>query len=76
MWHTEGKGETSLRLSEDKVLRKIFGPKRDEVIEDGRRLHNKELFVLYTSLNIIWVIQSRRKRWAGDVACMGNRRGA
>jgi len=45
-----------------KVLRKIFGLKRDEVTGDGRRLHNKELFVLYTSLNILWVIQSRRMR--------------
>jgi hypothetical protein len=44
------------------VLRKIFGLKRDEVTGDGRRLHNKELFVLYTSLNILWVIQSRRMR--------------
>ena len=59
-----------------KVLRKIFGLKRDEVTGDGRRLHNKELFVLYTSLNILWVIQSRRMRQAGHVACMRNRRGA
>jgi hypothetical protein len=65
-----------MRLSEDKVLRKIFGSKRDEETGDGRRLNNKELFVLYTSLNIIRVIQSRRMRLAGHVACMGNRRGA
>jgi len=49
---------------------------RGEVTGDGRRLHNKELFVLYTSLNIIWVIQSRKMRWAGHVACMRKRRGA
>jgi len=64
-----------LRSSEDKVLRKIFGPKRDKVTGDGRRLYNKELFVLYISLNIIRMIQSRRMRWAGHVACMRNRRG-
>jgi len=69
-------GETSLRSSEDKVLRKIFGSKKDEVTGAGRRIHNKELFVLHTSLNITWVIQSRRMRWAGHVACMRNRRGA
>jgi len=57
------------------VLRKIFGPKRDKVTGDGRRLYNKELFVLYISLNIIRMIQSRRMRWAGHVACMRNRRG-
>jgi hypothetical protein len=63
-------------LSEDKVLRKIFGPKRDEVTGNGRSLLNKGLFVLYTSLNIIRVIQSRRMRWAEHAACMRKRRGA
>jgi hypothetical protein len=57
------------------VLRRIFGPKRDEVTGEWRRLHNKELYALY-SPNIIRVIKSRRLRWAGHVARMGERRGA
>jgi hypothetical protein len=60
---------------ENKVLRRIFGPKRDEVTGEWRRLHNKELYALYSSPNIIWVMKSRRLRWAGHVACMGERRG-
>jgi hypothetical protein len=67
--------ECRLRVFENKVLR-IFGPKRDEVIEDWRRLHNKELYALYSSPNIIRVMKSRRLRWAGHVAHMGERRGA
>jgi hypothetical protein len=57
------------------VLRKIFGPKREE---DGswRKLHNDELHDLYSSPNIVRVIKSRRMRWAGHVACMGEGRGA
>jgi hypothetical protein len=58
------------------VLRKIFGPKRDEVTGEWRRLHNEELYALYSSPNIIQVYKSRRLRWAGHVACMGERRGA
>jgi hypothetical protein len=58
------------------VLRKIFGPKRDEVTGEWRRLHNKELYALYSSPNIIRVIKSIRKRLAGHVARMGERRGA
>jgi hypothetical protein len=57
------------------VLRRIFWPKRDEVTGEWRRLHNKELYALY-SPNNIRVIKSRRLRWAGHVACMGERRGA
>jgi hypothetical protein len=64
------------RVFENRVLRRIFGPKRDEVTGECRRLHNKELHALYTSPNIIRVIKSRRLRWAGHVACMGERRGA
>ena len=58
------------------MLRRIFGPKRDEVTREWRRLHNKELYGLYFSPNIIRAIKSRRLRWAGHVARMGVRRGA
>jgi hypothetical protein len=58
------------------VLRRTFGPKRDEVTGEWRRLHNKELYALYSSPNIIRVITSRGLRWAGHVARMGERRGA
>jgi hypothetical protein len=61
---------------ENKVLRRIFGPKRDEVTGEWRRLHNKELYALFSSPNIIRVMKSRRLRWAGHVARMGERRGA
>jgi hypothetical protein len=57
------------------VLRRIFGPKRDEVTGEWRRLHNKELYALYSSPNIIRVMKSRRLRWAGHVARMGESRG-
>jgi hypothetical protein len=68
--------ERRLRVFENKVLRRIFGPKRDEVRGEWRRLHNKELYALYSSPNIIRVMKSRRLRWAGNVARMGERRGA
>jgi hypothetical protein len=55
------------------VLRRIFGPKRDEVTGKWRRLHNKELYALYSSPNIIRVIKLRRLRWAGHVARMWER---
>jgi hypothetical protein len=60
-----------LRVFENRVLRRIFGPKRDEVTGEWRRLHNEELYALYSSPNIIRVIKSRRLRWAGHVARMG-----
>jgi hypothetical protein len=68
--------ECKLRVFENRVLRRIFGPKRDEVPWEWRRLHNEELYALYSSPNIIRVIKSRRLRWAGHVVRMGKRRGA
>jgi hypothetical protein len=55
------------------VLRRIFGPKREEVTGEWRKLHNEELRDLYSSSNIIRIIKSRRKRWTGHVARMGRR---
>jgi hypothetical protein len=61
--------ECRLRVFGNRVLRRIFGPKRDEVTGEWRRLHNKELYALYS-------VQIRRLRWAGHVARMGERIGA
>jgi hypothetical protein len=58
---------------ENRVLRRIFGPKRDEATGEWRRLHNEELNDLYSSTSIIRVIKSRRMIWAGHVARMGQR---
>ena len=52
-----------MRVFENRVLRRIFGPRRNKVTGEWRRLHNKELYVLYSSPNIIRVIKSRRMRW-------------
>ena len=64
-----------LRVFENMVLRRMFGPRRDEVTGKVRRLHNEELSDLYCSPNIVRVIKSRRMRWTGHVARMGEERG-
>jgi len=63
--------ERKLRVFENMVLRRIFGPKRDKVTGEMRRLHNELINDLYTSPNMVRVIKSRRMRWAGHVARMG-----
>jgi hypothetical protein len=68
--------EHRLRVFENRVHRKIFGPKRDEVTGEWRKLHNEELRVLYSSPSISRIIKSRRMRWAGHVARMGEKRNA
>ena len=60
-------------MFENKVLRRIFGPKRDEVTGEWRKLHNEDLNDLYSSPNIVRVIKSRIMSWAGHVARMGRR---
>jgi len=68
--------ERRLRVFKNRVLRKVFGPKRDEVTGEWRKLHNEEHNDLYCSPNIVRVTKLRRIRWAGHVARMWDRRGA
>ena len=70
-WSLTLREERKLRVSENMVSRRIFGPKRDEVTGEWRRLHNEELNDLYSSPNTVLVIKSRRMRWAGHVARVG-----
>jgi hypothetical protein len=74
-WSLTLKEKRRLRVFENRVLRRIFGPNRDEVTGECRKLHNEELNNLYSSPNIVWVIKSSRMRWAGHVARMGEERG-
>ena len=63
-------------MFENRLLRRIFGPRRrNEIRGEWRKLHNEELNKLYSSPNIVGVIKLRRMRWAGHVVCMGERRG-
>jgi hypothetical protein len=68
--------EHRLRVIENSVLRKIFGPKRDEVVGGWRKLHNEELHNFYCSPSLIRINKSRRMRWAGNVARMETERNA
>jgi len=73
-WSLTLRKERKLMVFENRVLRRIFGPRRDEVTGEWRKLHNEELNDLYSSPNIVRVIKSRRMRWAGHVARMGEER--
>ena len=75
-WSLTLREERKLRVFENMVLRRIFGLWRDEVTGEWRRLHNEKLNDLYSSVNIVRVIKSRRMRWAGHVARTGEERGA
>jgi hypothetical protein len=75
-WSLTLREEHRLRVFENRVLRRIFGPKRDEVTGEWRKLHNEELHKLYSSPDIIRHVKSRRMRWAGHVARMGEERKA
>ena len=70
-WSLILREERNLRVFENMVLRRIFGPRRNEVTGEWRRLHNEELNDLYCSPNIVRVIKWRRMRWAGHVARIG-----
>jgi hypothetical protein len=73
-WSLTVREEHKLRVFENRVLRRIFGSKRDQVMGGWRKLHNEELHNLYSSTSIIRIIKSRRMRWAGHVARMGEKR--
>jgi hypothetical protein len=73
-WSLTLREEHGLRVFENRVLRRIFGPKRDEVMVGWRKLHNKERHDLYSLPSIIRMIKSRRMRWVGDVAQWGRKR--
>jgi hypothetical protein len=72
-WSLTSREEHRLGVFENRVLRRVFGPKRDEVTGDWRKLHKEELHDLYSSPSIIRIMKSRRMRWAGHVARMGRR---
>jgi hypothetical protein len=67
---------TKTEVFDNRVLRRIFGPKRDKVTGGWRKLHNRELYNLYSSSSLIRIIKSRRMRWAGYVARMWDMRNA
>ena len=74
-WSLTLREERRLRVFENRALRRIYGPRRDEVTGELRKPHNEELNDLYCSPNIVWMIKSRRISWAWHVAYMGEKRG-
>jgi hypothetical protein len=72
-YNNNNNNNNRLRVFDNRVLRRIFGPKRAEVMGDWRKLHNEEFHNFYSSPNIIRIIKSRRKRWAGHIVRMGRR---
>jgi hypothetical protein len=75
-WSLTLREEHRLRVFENRVLRRIFEPKRDEVTGEWRKLHNEEFHDLYSSPSIIRIIKAKRMRWAGHVTRMGEKRNA
>jgi hypothetical protein len=73
VWSLTLREEQRLRVFENRVLRRIFGPKRDEATGEWRRLHSEELNDLYSSPNIVRVIKSRGMKWEGHVARVGGK---
>jgi hypothetical protein len=74
-WSLKLREEHRLGVFENKVLKRVFGPKWDEVTGEWRKVHNEELNDLYTLLNIVRVVKSRRMRWSGNLARIGEDRG-
>jgi len=74
IWSLTLREECKLRVFNNRVLRRIFGPKKDKVTAEWRKLHNEELNELYTSPNIFQVIKLRRMRWMGHVTRLGESR--
>ena len=74
-WSLTLREERRLRVFENRVLRRVFGPKRDEVTGEWRKLHNEKFSDLYSLPNVVRVVKSRIMRWAGHVARMGEGRG-
>ena len=74
-WSLILREECRPRVFENRVLRRVFGPKRDEVTVEWRKLRTEELSDFYSLPNIVWMVKSRRMRWAGHVARMGEGRG-
>jgi hypothetical protein len=75
-WSLALRKENKLKVFENRVLRRIFGPKRDEVTGEWRKLHNEKLHDLYSSPSIIRIMKSRRMAWSGYVARLGEKKNA